>query len=139
MKYLFSDKAAIVASLVAVMDHRRHDRALSISGFKTRCVRRGEIHEFLLCMPPPENDASPINEISYLGFAEIQTPGVIAVGDRVVLGEAQVGTIYGFDDTHMPNHMNIVLEGTSLKNGAERGLRVTQSLYINPPHEEKSP
>lgn len=138
MKYLFSDKATIVASLVAVMDHRRHDRALCLSGFKTRCVRRGEIHEFLLCMPP-ENDASPIDDVSYLGFAEIQTPGVIAVGDRVILDEEQVGTIYGFDDTHMPNHMNIVLKGSSLKNGAERGLRIAQSLYINPPREEKSP
>ncbi len=136
MKYLFSDKATIVASLVAVMDHRRHDRALGISEFKTRCVRRGEVHEFLMCMP--SNEASSIDDVSYLGFAEIQTPGVIAVGDSVMLDDERVGIIYGFDNTHMPNHMNIVLEGTSLKNGAERGLRVTQSLYINPPREEKS-
>lgn len=136
MTNLFSEKTTIVASLVAVMDHRRHDRALAVSDFKTRCVRRGEIHEFLLCEPP--NDRGSIDDVTYLGFAEIQTPGVIAIGDSVVVGEEQVGTIYGFDDTHMPNHMNIVLTGTSLKNGAERGLRVTQSLYINPSSEEKS-
>ena len=137
MKNLFSEKATIVASLVAVMDHRRHDRALAVSGFKTRCVRRGEIHEFLLCAPPNDEQGF-IDDVTYLGFAEIQTPGVIAVGDSVLLGDEQVGTIYGFDDTHMPNHMNIVLKGTSLKNGAERGLRVTQSLYINPSPEENS-
>lgn len=138
MRYMFSNKSPVVASMVAVMDHRRNDRALTISNFKTRCVLRGEIHEFLLCMPPSEGKA-PINEVTYLGFAEIQKPGVIAVGDRITLDEEQVGTVYGFDDTHMPNHMNIVLKGTSMKNGAERGLMVNQSLYINPPREELSP
>lgn len=130
MGNFFSDRKAVVARLVAVMDHRRNDRQLALSQLTTRCVLKDEIHEFLLCNPEKGAEEGLINEISYLGFAEFQDGGVIAVGDEVWIDREPVGEVLGFDETHMPNHMNIVLRAKSLQNGAERSLYPEQSLVI---------
>jgi hypothetical protein len=71
------------------------------------------------------------NDISYLGFFEFTTAGVLAVGDRL-LDESNllIGEIIGFDFTHMPNHMNIVLHSASDQSGTERGMLASQKLKI---------
>lgn len=137
MKSLFSEKNELMACWVAVMDHRRRDRGLSLSKFNTRCVRKGEIHEFMVLS---ERDAerareTPVDEVSYLGFAEFLNGGVIAVGDELDMGGVRLGTIAGFDETHMPNHLNIVLKSNSLQNGAERQLLLMQRFMLRAQNE----
>jgi hypothetical protein len=74
-----------------------------------------------------EPDAAPgreVNRVGYLGFVEILDGGVIIKGDEVLLDDELIGHIAGFDETHMPNHQNIVIAGDSRATGAERGIRL---------------
>lgn len=118
---MFSSRLPVNGHWVAVMRHRRDERNMTPAVWQTRCVRSGEVHELILCrrgLPRGE----PINDVSYLGFAEFSTAGVIAVGDRFWAGERTIGTLHAFDDTHMPNHFNIVVSTEELVTGSELGL-----------------
>jgi hypothetical protein len=50
-----------------------------------------------------------IDRVGYLGFAEIASGGVMEVGDPVRIAGTQIGRVLGFDDTHYPNHYNILI------------------------------
>jgi hypothetical protein len=57
-----------------------------------------------------------------LGFAEISTGGIIVVGDIMRLGSKKIGIVCGFDETHAPNHINVVIRTENRKTGAERKI-----------------
>jgi hypothetical protein len=114
-------RARVEAVVCAVMNHDRHDRGLRLAEWQTRAVRQGDVHEILLVGPESVNPSEPIDNVSYIGFATFEA-GLLAVGDEVCIDDHLVGTVAGFDDTHLPNHMNICLRG-ELENGVSRGLK----------------
>lgn len=126
---LFSTKLDVQGRWVAIMEHRRSDRAMQPSAFKTRCLKQSEIHEFIICEEPP-SETTPINNVSYLGFGEIQQGGVVEVGDWLYIQDALMGQILGFDETHMPNHLNILIQSNSLVTGHSLGLLPRNSFWI---------
>jgi hypothetical protein len=126
---LFSHKSIVRGVMVATLRHRRNDRGLKPAPWRTRCLLEGEIHEFILC--PPSDDADPVfNEVSYLGFAKITHAGVVEIGDELRAGAEVIGTIRGFDDTHAPNHYNILVSSSDLRTGAERDLAESVEIAI---------
>jgi len=65
-----------------------------------------------------------VNRIAYLGFVAIADGGVIVADDEVYLAGCLVGTLAGFDETHMPNHLNIVIRTDRLADGVEQGAEL---------------
>ncbi|PKW16742.1 DUF6917 domain-containing protein [Saccharopolyspora spinosa] len=114
---------------VAVMDHTRHDRAIEPAKWATRCISAGEVHEFINVGPSPRY---PVDHVEYYGFAAFETSGVLAVGDALVCDGRNLGTISGFDETHMPNHYNILVEGAHLRNGHTLGLTAGTPVFTRP-------
>lgn len=127
----YSSKLPIQLTLVAVMPDRRRDRHLKLSEFVTRCVQANEVHEFLVANEWNGDRDAIFNDVSYIGFMRFDQGGVIASGDRIVSEDRQVlGEVVGFDMTHAPNHMNIVLASPSNKTGTERGFVASQRFMI---------
>lgn len=115
------------------MDHTRRDRAIEPSKWQTRCIRAGEVHEFINVGPAP---GYPVDHVEYYGFAAFENSGVLAVGDELIGDGRTFGTISGFDETHMPNHYNILVEGPELRNG--HSLELTAGMTIaTRPREDK--
>lgn len=54
---------------------------------------------------------------------------MIVSGDELRIDGKLVGTLAGFDETHMPNHLNIVMHGEE-SDGEERGLKVGDSVVF---------
>ena len=129
IKSLFSARKSITGHWVAIMNYEKHNRALKLSSYRTRCIRAGEIHEFLLCNQKVKTD-DPIDAVAYLGFGEMSAGGVIEVGDLFYCKKELIGKIIGFDETHFPNHYNIVLQGDIFSSGADRGLSLSDSFVI---------
>jgi hypothetical protein len=126
---MFSEKSTLYGNWVAVMDHERHERALTLSSFRTRCFKQGEIHEFLLC----DRDTAKlklINDVAYLGFGAFTQGGVVEVGDEFWCGDNCIGSILGFDETHMPNHYNVIIQSEQATSGFQRGLRQQEAFSI---------
>ncbi len=122
-----SEKKPVVFSVSAVMGHRRNDRNLVLSKWKSRCVKAGEIHEILSAADFSGDSSQVLNNFAYLGFFEVLTGGVLEVGDNIA-GKSVSGEIIGFDEAHMPNHLNILLRCKGDKTGEELGLVLGQKF-----------
>ncbi len=129
MKY--SSKSSIKFRIKAVMKNKRIDRKLKLSEYVTRCINKNQLHEFLIANDWNNDKNKLLNDISYIGFMECIECGVIEIGDNFSDDNGTiVGTIIGFDYTHMPNHMNIVLKSVSTETGKERNYKVNQEFEI---------
>lgn len=124
-------RMAVDAVFVAVMRLKLPDRGLQLIAQGSRCVRRFDVHE-LIVTTEKTGPGGRAGAVAYLGFVEFQTGGVILYGDEVRLGDRIVGRIAGYDETHMPNHLNIVLTGDETASGVERGIRLGQAVRFVP-------
>jgi hypothetical protein len=123
-KNIFVEKRTIIGVLVAKAHLFLDHRGLSLIPQRTRAVLTDQIHELVLTDDHNAAPSQTVDHVSILGFMEVKTGGIIAVGDSVSVAENVIGFVAGFDETHMPNHMNIViaarkLTGHKLELGAE--------------------
>jgi len=114
-------KSDIQGNLVVVLKGAYEDRGLELIKPISRCVKKYEIHELILSDEKDIKAGSKVNKIAYLGFVEILNGGVITIGDGLFCKGERIGFIAGFDETHMPNHLNIVISCDKRISGAELG------------------
>jgi len=55
---------------------------------------------------------------------------VLVVGDEVVWKDRVVGIIAGYDDTHMPNHQNVIVAMEKRISGKDLGWRLEDRVLI---------
>ena len=120
------------ARFVAVLKDHREGRGLQLIRPATRAIRREEIHEFILTDEPDAGPGSVVNRVSYVAFAEFTKGGMLVEGDRVVVNGESIGEIAGFDETHMPNHQNIVVRGPKRLTGRELGAKLGDTISFIP-------
>lgn len=133
----YAQKLPVKGRIVAVLRGIVEGRNLELIPQPSRTVKAGEIHEFIAT----QEDAAPgsrVSKIAYLCFVEFETGGVLLHGDEVVLGGKTVGTIAGFDMSHQPNHMNIVVKVESLLSGEDRGLESGATALVHMPAARRS-
>jgi hypothetical protein len=128
--HFYLTRREVRGSLVAIMRGRLEQRGLLLIPQPSRAVRQGDVHEFISSAEPGIGPKSTVNSVSYVGFVEFSAAGVICVGDAVKVRGLTIGTIAGFDDTHMPNHMNIVIAQDRLQSGAELGLKLEEPVSV---------
>lgn len=119
-------------SIVTILRTSRDDRGLKLLRERTRCIRRFDIHELIVTDEGDPKPAGVVDHIGYLAFVEFEIGGVIAIGDIVSIDESPIGHIAGFDETHLPNHMNIVLQSQDRTAGLARGLKLGQVVRFKP-------
>jgi hypothetical protein len=121
------------AHIVLVYGHKRHGRAMRLAPYWTRCVRQGDIDELVVTVRGAQSgDQSLVDDVAYIGFVEFEHGSVVVVGDRVLVGDRPLGTLLGFDETHAPNHVNLVVEARELLSGAERRVGVEDTVRFLP-------
>jgi hypothetical protein len=126
----FSGKRPVFGRWVAVLDHVRRDRGLRLNGFRTRCIRSGDVHEILVVRESVAG-SSTWDEVGYLGFGVFDIAGVLAAGDLCYAGDRLIGVLLGFDNTHEPNHMNVVLRAPEIVSGAALHLRPDDQFHFD--------
>lgn len=115
----YACKSDISGILKVMLDGRMDNRGLSLMTPPSRCVCVHQIHELILTDEIGAKPGSEVNRIAYLGFFEVQEGGVLLHGDEVWLEDRLIGHLAGFDETHMPNHLNIVIRTDQLMTGSE--------------------
>ncbi len=119
------DKLPVIGSVNTILHAKNDRRALEISSYPSRAFQKHEIHELIIT---PEMDAGPnrtVNNVIYFCFFEMETSGVLWVGDTVKVDEIEIGTLAGYDFTHLPNHMNIIVKSDHfLKTGKEADVKL---------------
>lgn len=126
----FVSRRETIGEIVTVLDGRLSNRGIELIHPRSRCLKKYEIHELIVTA---EKDAAPskdVNRICYLGFFEVQRGGVIVTGDEIYIGDKWKGKIAGYDETHSPNHLNIVVYSEEEVTGLEAGLEVGDLIRI---------
>lgn len=110
---VYGDRRPVEGEVVALLHVCFEDRGLKLIETKSRAVQLQEIHELMIT----DEDAAPgggADRVRAIAFFEVDRSGLIVVGDNVSVEGRPLGTLAGFDQTHMPNHMNIVVKAESL-------------------------
>jgi hypothetical protein len=125
---VYGDKRLVEGEIVAVLHVEFEDRGLELIQTKSRTVKLNEIHELMIT---DEQGAAPgggADRVRAIAFFEITKSGLIVMGDNVSINGKKLGILAGYDMTHMPNHINVVVKTETLDEPLLRvGDRVTFS------------
>lgn len=124
----YAAKREIRGRLVVILRGKLENRALNLVVPISRAVLKNEIHELIITDEAGAGPGKTVNSISYAGFVEITGGGVLVAGDEVVCGGRVLGRIAGFDETHLPNHLNIVITSQTRSDGVEMGLSLESEI-----------
>ncbi len=117
--------------LVCVQHAHSSRRRMELGFHPTRAVIKDEVHELIATDEAGAGMKRTVNRIAYVGNFTVSCSGVIIVRDRVEIGGQLVGYVAGFDETHMPNHMNIVIKSVGpMRDGKELGLKVEDPVVF---------
>ena len=126
----YAAKRDCLGKLAVVLDGKIADRGLQLIKPISRVLSVGDIHELIVTDEDTAGPGKEVNAIAYVGFFEVLQGTVIVAGDEVKIGKRTVGRIAGFDETHMPNHLNIVIKTEKISTGVEMGLELEEILLI---------
>jgi hypothetical protein len=126
----YVNKKVVKGNIVVILGSIIEKRGLNLIIPHSRAVKKNEIHEI---MTTSEKNAAPgevVNKVVYVGFFEVNEGGVILTGDDVYIEGKLIGKVIGFDDTHMPNHQNIVLYSLENKTGPELNINLEDKILF---------
>jgi hypothetical protein len=126
----YGAKRTIKTSVVAVLQLEMEGRGLNLIQPKSRALKKNEIHELIVTDEKEAKPGAVINKVSYIAFIEVYRGGVMVVGDKVYWNNNLLGTVVGFDDTHMPNHQNIVLYSPKRRTGEDLQIKIDDQIII---------
>ncbi len=127
----YSSKTELSARLFAVLDLTTEDRGLNLIPQLSRAVRRGDVLELICTDEEKAGPGSKVDRAAYIGFAEVSEAGLLLYGDAVTVREEEMGTISGFDETHLPNHLNVVIRSKRLVSGREMELPLDELVTFS--------
>ena len=126
----YHSKIDIRCRVVVVLDGTLENRGLELIHPISRAFPAGTIIELI---GTDDSNAAPgkkVDAIAYIAFAELLNGGVLLTGDELTHKGATVGTIAGYDDTHMPNHQNTIIAMKKRVSGKNLGLKVGDEIII---------
>lgn len=122
-KYPYAAKSDVVGKIVCVLDARSEERGMQLMLHPSRAVCRGEIHELAVTDDTRASPQSTVDRVAYVAFFSVEEGGIVLVGDKVAVNGSELGELVGFDNTHFPNHLNLLVRNKDPKTGPELGLR----------------
>jgi enamine deaminase RidA (YjgF/YER057c/UK114 family) len=121
-------KREIAGRLVVILTGKLENRGLSLIVPISRAVKKNEIHELIITDEAGAGPGNTVDRIAYMGFLEISAGGVLVAGDELIYKGVVLGRIAGYDETHLPNHLNIVVYSGRRADGRELGLELESEL-----------
>ena len=126
----YASKREVSGRLAVVLRGKLEDRGLSMIPPISRAVQKNDIHELIITDEAGAGPGKRVDRIAYAGFVEIINGGVLLAGDQLVCAGRSLGSIAGFDQTHLPNHLNIVVLAAERLDGVELGLTLESELVF---------
>lgn len=99
----------VEGEVVTVLDSTHEARGLKLIPTYSRALRKNSIHELIATDELDKQPGDTANRIAYLAFFEVARGGCVLVGETLFVDGQPVGEVLGFDETHEPNHINIII------------------------------
>lgn len=126
----YAEKRDVLGRLVVVLRGKLEHRGLNLIAPISRAVQKNEIHELIITDEEGAGPGKKVDSIAYAGFVEIIAGGVLLAGDELICAGKVLGRIAGFDETHLPNHLNIVMKAEKRVDGVEMGLEIESEVIF---------
>lgn len=133
----YYQKTEVGARVFAILDWAVEDRDMTLMPHLSRAVRRGDVLELATTDEADRLPGQTVQRIAYIGFMEVVDTGLILYGDQVKIGKEILGTVIGFDETHMPNHLNILLHVETHQTGRAMDVKLDALVVFAGIHEEE--
>ena len=135
----YTAKRHVQGDLIYVLAVRIDERWMKLEEFPSRALKKGDIHELVLSANAGLQPGAEVRDVAYIGFFEVDVSGIVEFGDEVWLGDQRLGTLAGFDLTHYPNHLNVVVHTDVASTGAELELDVGTPIRFQTPSDAITP
>jgi hypothetical protein len=126
-------KDPIQARTVGILTNKSIERKMPLISSSSRTVRLNDVHE-LVCTDESRMPGEIVRDICYLAFIAFEESGVLAIGDILEVEGEFFGEIIGFNETHAPNHINIVIRVETHVTGLEADWRPGLRLVFQLPN-----
>ena len=126
----YAEKREVTGQLVVILRGHLENRGLHLIAPMSRAVQKNEIHEIIITDDVSAGPGNRVEKIAYLGFMEIITGGILLVGDELRSSAGVIGRIAGFDQSHLPNHLNIVVLADKRQDGVEAGFSLEDPMLF---------
>lgn len=127
----FAAKTDVRGRVVTVLRGMLESRGLRLIAPISRAYPAGAIVELISTDESAAAPGGTVDRIGYIAFVELTTGGVLLAEDAVEVDGRVIGAIAGYDDTHMPNHQNIILKTEGRVTGESLGLKPGSSVVIH--------
>lgn len=124
-------KRVVKGKIVVVADRKWDNRGYQLIPMLSRAVLSNEIHELISTDETKPKPGEEVNSGGVIGFVEFTAGGVIVVGDKVTIGKKEIGYIAGFDETHFPNHLNIIIKTDKRLSGFDLNIKLEDDVNIS--------
>jgi hypothetical protein len=118
----------VQGGVVTVLNSTHEARGLKLISTYSRALRKESIHELIVTDETGKKPGDTANRIAYLAFFEVTRGGCIIVGETLVVDGKPIGEIIGFDETHEPNHLNIIIGVEQRKTGPQLKIAVGSKI-----------
>jgi hypothetical protein len=125
---VYGDRRPVIGEIVALLHITFEERNLELIPSRSRGLRRNEIHELMITDEEEVSPGGGADRVSAIAFFEVIEGGLAVVGDKVSIEGRLLGRVAGYDMTHMPNHMNVLVKADSLDAGS---LEVGNKIEIS--------
>ena len=115
-------------TVVTVLDSTHEQRGLKLIPTYSRALPKYSIHELIATDETGQQPGGTANRIAYLAFFEVTQGGCVIVGETLLVDGEPVGQISGFDETHEPNHINIIIGVHKRRTGPELKIGVGSKI-----------
>ena len=112
---VYGDRRPVLGEVVALLHITFQDRGLKLIQARSRALLKNEIHELMITDEEGVAPGGGADRVSAIAFFEVKRGGLAVVGDEVTIDGRALGALAGFDMTHMPNHMNVLVKSASLE------------------------
>ena len=125
-----TEKREMEGQLVAVLGLASDERGLVLIPQQARVLCKNEIHELVTTDEAEAGSGKSVNRIGVIGFFEVIQGGYVTAGDSISIEDKKIGKVAGFDETHFPNHYNIVVITPKRFSGLEASFQIGAKLSI---------
>lgn len=114
----------VKGEVVTVLDSMHEARGLKLIPTYSRALKKNSIHELIATDETGKLPGDSANRIAYLAFFEVERSGCVIVGETLFADGKSAGTVLGFDETHEPNHINIIIGVKKRRTGRQLKMSV---------------
>ena len=118
----------VKGAVITVLNSTHEQRGLKLIPTYSRALPKNSIHELIATDEADKKPGDTANRIAYLAFFEVSRGGCIIVGETLFVDGKAIGEIIGFDETHEPNHLNIIIGVKKRQTGPQLKISVGSKI-----------